>query len=127
MKILALYQGTAYFNFIESLHSLSTKRDYAYGLKHFLTHNQLKDPEQLLSISLDSLEEMIKKYLVFPTQVHKSNSMARINLAAIKHFCRMNKVKLDWDLIFAFKGKIRNKGNDEAMNYLQHLQKRMMT
>jgi hypothetical protein len=114
MKILALYQGTAYFNFIESLQSMSTKRNYAYGLKHFLIHNQLKDPEQILSISLDSLEEMIKKYLVFLTQVHKSNSMARINLAAIKHFCRMNKVKLDWDLIFAFKGKIRNRGKDEA-------------
>jgi integrase len=114
VKILALYQGTAYFNFIESLHSDSTKRNYAYGLKHFLTHIQLKDPEQLLAISLDSLEDMIKKYLVFLTQVHKSNALARVNLAAIRHFCRMNKVKLDWELIYQFKGKRRAKGKDEA-------------
>lgn len=59
MKILALYHGKAYFNFIESLQTVSTKRNYAYGLKHFLTHHELKEPEQLLSISLDSLEDMI--------------------------------------------------------------------
>jgi len=119
VKILGLYQGTAYFNFIESLQTESTKRGYAYGLKHFLNHNNLKEPEQILSISLDSLEDMIKKYLVFLTQVHKSSAMARINLAAIKHFCRMNKIKLDWDLIFAFKTRARVKGKDEAYTHDQ--------
>ena len=116
-KVLTLYQGNAYFNFIESLHSESTKRNYAYGLKHFLTHHKLKDPEEILSISLDALEEMIKKYLVYLTQVHKSNGMARVNLAAIRHFCKMNKVKLDWDLIYAFKGKARTKAKDKAYEH----------
>ena len=116
-KILTLYQGNAYFNFIESLHSESTKRNYAYGLKHFLTHHKLKDPEEILSVSLDALEEMIKKYLVYLTQVHKSNGMARVNLAAIRHFCKMNKVKLDWDLIYAFKGKARTKAKDKAYEH----------
>ncbi len=40
--------------------------------------------------------------------------MARVNLAAIRHFCKMNKVKLDWDLIYAFKGKARTKSKDKA-------------
>ena len=117
MKVLTLYQGNAYFNFIESLHSESTKRNYAYGLKHFLTHHQLKDPEEILSIPLDSLEEMIKKYVVFLTTVHKSSGMARVNLAALRHFCKMNKIKLDWDLITAFKGKGRIKGKDKAYDH----------
>ncbi len=114
MKILALYQGKAYFNFIESLHSKATKRNYAYGLKHFLIHHKLTDPEQILSISLDSLEEMIKRYMVYLTNEHKSPSQARINLAALRHFCKMNKITLDWDLIAAFKGKVRAHGKDDA-------------
>ena len=122
MKVLTLYQGNAYFNFIESLHSESTKRNYAYGLKHFLTHHKLTDPEEILSIPLDTLEEMIKKYLVFLTQVHKSSGMARVNLAAIRHFCKMNKVKLDWDFIYAFKGKARTKSKDKGYEHDDLLQ-----
>lgn len=117
MKVLSLYQGNAYFNFIESLHSESTKRNYAYGLKHFLTHHKLKDPQEILSIPLDSLEEMIKKYVVYLTNVHKSSGMARVNLGALRHFCKMNKIKLDWDLIYAFKGKSRIKGKDKAYSH----------
>lgn len=117
MKVLSLYKGNAYFNFIESLHSESTKRNYAYGLKHFLNHHHLKDPEEILSFSLDALEEMIKKYVVYLTNVHKSNGMARVNLAALRHFCKMNKIKLDWDLIAAFKGKPRIKGKDKAYDH----------
>ena len=48
LKILSVYDGRAYFNFIESLHSKATKRNYAYGLKHFLIHHQLTDPEQII-------------------------------------------------------------------------------
>lgn len=87
-KILTLYEGEAYFNFIESLHSKSTKRNYAYGLKHFLTHHKLTDPEQILTIPLEELEDMIKKYLVYLTQAHKSTGMARVNLEQYATFAK---------------------------------------
>ena len=60
---------------------------------------------------------MIKKYLVYLTNVHKSNGMARVNLAAIHHFCKMNKIKLDWEPISVFKGQGRIKGKDKAYEH----------
>ncbi len=109
MKILAIYQGTAYFNFIESLNSEVTKTQYTYALKEFLNHNRLSCPDDILSIPLDSLEELIKRYLVYKLKEKKSPSHARTSLSALKHFCTMNKIKLDWNLLKPFQGKVKSK------------------
>ena len=60
---------------------------------------------------------MIKKYLVYLTNVHKSNGMARVNLEPLHHFCKMNKIKLDWEPISVFKGKGTIKGKDKAYEH----------
>jgi hypothetical protein len=64
VKILTEFKGKAYFNFIESFHAEYTQRAYTYALRNFLKYIQLTNPEELLSIPLDILEEKIKQYLV---------------------------------------------------------------
>ncbi len=120
MKILALYQGNqTFFNFIESLNSEATKRVYTYALKEFLIYNRLSSPDDLLTVPLESLEALIKKYRVYKLKEKKSPAHARLSLSALKHFCTMNKIKLDWDLLKPFRGKIKSKkyrseGDDDA-------------
>jgi len=55
------YEGSAFFNFIESLNSEVTKRNYSYFLKQFLKYYTLASPQDLLSIDCETLEDMIKK------------------------------------------------------------------
>jgi hypothetical protein len=121
--VIQTYEGAAFFNFIESLNSEITKRNYSYSLKQFLKHYTLTSPQELLSLSLDSIEEMIKKYLVYQVKEKHSPVQARIDIAALRHFCKMNKIKLDWDLIAAFKGKNKSSKNgtdrDDAYSHEQ--------
>jgi site-specific recombinase XerD len=107
VKILTEFKGKAYFNFIESLHAEYTQRTYTYALRNFLRYIQLTNPEELLSIPLDTLEEKIKQYLVYLAKEKKVTFQVKVNFAAIKHFCRMNKIKIDWDLMRSFKARTK--------------------
>ena len=71
------YEGNAFFNFIESCNSEITKRNYAYCLKQFLRFHGLTNPQELLSIGYDTLEDMIKKYLVNEVKINHSPSQAK--------------------------------------------------
>lgn len=118
-------QQDPYFNFINSLHSESSKRNYRYSFFRFLKYYNLKEPQELMTIALPDLEGMITKYLVNVNQENpKSNAMTCLDLAAIRHFCKMNKIKLDWEYISEFKGKSQTRrqkksGKDGAYDHDQ--------
>ncbi len=122
-NVQSVYEGTAsYFNFIESLNSEITKGLYTKCLKSFLEYNGLESPDQIIKIPLDSLEHMLKKFIVYRQKEKQSPAFARLSLYALKHFCRMNKIKLDWDVLQSFQGKVKTKkysNNDEAYSHQQ--------
>jgi hypothetical protein len=104
--ILSQYQGKAYDNFKDSLKTEVTQLVYTNALKGFFTLNNLTSPEQVLTIPSDTLEEMIKKHTIYLQKVVKSPHLAMIFQSALKHFCRMNKIRgIEWDLLHQFKGK----------------------
>ena len=104
--ILSLYQGKAFDNFKDSLKTEVTQLVYTNSLKRFLTYNKLTSPQELLTIPTDTLEDMIKNHTIYLQKEIKSPSQAMNFQSALKHFCRMNKIKgLDWDLLHEFKGK----------------------
>ncbi|MGA7009433.1 MAG: hypothetical protein WB612_06800, partial [Nitrososphaeraceae archaeon] len=63
--ILSKYQGKAYDNIKDSLKTEITQLVYTNSLRRFLTFNNLTDPQDLLTIPSDTLEEMIKKHTIY--------------------------------------------------------------
>ncbi|MGI0033813.1 MAG: tyrosine-type recombinase/integrase [Nitrososphaeraceae archaeon] len=124
MELEQEQQDPVYYNFINSLHSESSKRNYRYSFFRFLKYCNLNEPKELLTIPLADLEGMITKFLVKLNQENKTNAMACLDLAAIRHFCKMNKIKLDWEYIKEFKGKSQTRkrkasGKDGAYSHDQ--------
>jgi integrase len=123
-SILSKYQGKAYDNFKDSLKTEVTQLVYTNSLKRFLTHNNLADPQHLLTIPSDMLEEMIKKHTIYLQKEVKSPYQATIFQSAFKHFCRMNKIRgVEWDLLHEFKSKTKStkygQDRDDAYSHEQ--------
>ena len=70
--ILSQYQGKAYDNFKDSLKTVVTQLVYTNSLKRFLTFSKLKNPQHLLTIPSDTLEDMIKKHTIYLQKEIKS-------------------------------------------------------
>ena len=118
-------QQDSYYNFINSLRTDASKHNYRYSLKRFLKYCNLQEAQQLVAFPLRELENMIIKYLVHLNKLNpKSNGMACLDMAAIHHFCKMNKLRLDWEYISEFKGRTQTKkrkksGKDGAYKHEQ--------
>jgi integrase len=122
--ILSRYQGKAYDNFKDSLRTEITQLVYTNSLRRFLTFNNLTNPQDLLTIASDTLEEMIKKHTIYLQKVIKSPSQAMMFQSALKHFCRMNKIRgIEWDLLHEFKSKTKStkygQDRDDAYSHEQ--------
>jgi integrase len=98
-----------YFNFIESLNSPLTKRNYNYSLQQFLSWVKL-DLHSLLKMPTPKLEKVIIEYLV-AKKVSKGFKNAIFH--TIKHACEVNDVLLNWKKIKKFVRPTRT-GNEIA-------------
>jgi integrase len=91
-------QSKAYFNFINSLKSESTKKSYKLCLEKFL--NQLEiDLPSLLKLPQDELTNLIIKYLV---EKKISKQYKNLITATLKHACEINDIVLNWRKIKKF-------------------------
>ena len=88
-------QSKAYFNFINSLKTESTRKSYTFCIEKFLGHYE-KDLDQFLRLSQDEMTNLIIRYLV-----DKKISKQYKNLmnATLKHACEINDVVLNWNKI----------------------------
>ncbi|MDP9210615.1 MAG: hypothetical protein M3N27_01315 [Thermoproteota archaeon] len=91
-------QSKAYFNFINSLKSESTRKSYTYCIEKFLGHYE-KDLDQFLRLSQDEMTNLIIKYFV---DNKISNQYKNLMNATLKHACEMNDVVLNWKKIKKF-------------------------
>ena len=91
-------QSKAYFNFINSLKSESTRKSYTYCIEKFLGHYE-KDLDQFLRLSQDEMTNLIIKYFV-DNQI--SNRYKNLISATLKHACEINDVVLNWKKIKKF-------------------------
>ena len=84
-----------YFNFLTSIDSEYTKRQYNYGLTRFLEHYKL-DLRKFLKLPTKKITELITEYLV----EQKVSKSAKNNIFyTLKHACVQNDVLLNWDRI----------------------------
>jgi integrase len=95
----------AYSNFIDSLKSPSTKETYVISLNEFTNFINQKDYEKIIKIKPMKLQESIIDFLGFMKKSGKAYQTTRVRLAAVRHFCRMNDVPINWEKIYRFLGE----------------------
>jgi hypothetical protein len=96
-----IQEKEAYFNFVNSINSESTRKNYEYCMKRFLKNCNM-DLETCLKLPQQELSSLIIKYL-YSQKI--SSQYKTVIMATIKHACDMNDVILNWKKIKKFKKK----------------------
>jgi len=107
--MLVLEKEEAYFNFINSINSDVTRKNYEYCISRFLKYCNL-DLNSLIKLSQQELSNLIIKYLV---SQKISSQYKTVIIASIKHACEMNDVILNWKKLKKF---IKVEKTDNAIN-----------
>jgi hypothetical protein len=87
-----------FFNFINTLHSESTKESYKFCLEKFLNHNRI-DLLSFLKLPQQDITKLIIEYLV---DKKVSRQYKHLITATLKHACEINDVVLNWKKIKKF-------------------------
>jgi hypothetical protein len=98
MQVLLEEQSNAYYNFINSLHSESTKQSYKFCLEKFLNHYGI-DLLSFLKLPQQDITNLIIKYLV---DRKVSSQYKNLITATLKHACEINDLTLNWKKIKKF-------------------------
>jgi integrase len=115
-------QSKAYFNFINSLHSESTRESYRFCLEKFLYHYGI-NLLSFLKLPQQDIINLVIKYLV---DKKVSRQYKNLITATLKHACEINDIVLNWKKIkkFVHSEKTGNEtnGRDRAYTH-QEIQK----
>jgi integrase len=107
--MLVQRQEGPYFNFVNSINSDVTRKNYEYCLSKFLKNCNL-DLDSLLRLPQLDLSNLIIKYLV---SQRISSQYKTVIMATIKHACEMNDVILNWKKLKKF---IKSEKTDNEIN-----------
>jgi site-specific recombinase XerD len=98
-----LEEERLYSNFINSLKSEETKKNYSYALKKYMAYHTMKDYSDLM---LADREEKIKQYVIYLQSRGVSKSKFKILFASLKNFYEMNDVEdIKWRKLKRFMGE----------------------
>lgn len=84
--------------FDESIKSQYTKKNYTAHLNQFMEFLGIKYVDQLLQISQQELQNRLEDYLIELKQTINPNTVPS-KFQGIKHFCVMNQIDLNWNII----------------------------
>src|SRR6266508_707501 len=131
--MLVLEREDAYFDFVNSINSNATRRNYEYCMSRFLKYCNL-DLDSLLKLSQQKLSNLIIRYLV---SQKISSQYKVVIMATIKHACEMNDVILNWKKLKKFiksektdneiNGKDRGYTHEEIQKILEYSDQRVKT
>ena len=93
-------ESKPYFNFINSIKSKASKKVYQFHLNAFIQYWQLDSAAAIMSLTSDELRDKIVAYFLQKKNFRRSTQS--VALAAIKHFCEMNDIILNWKKINKF-------------------------
>ncbi len=96
--------------FEEGIKSKYTKRNYVAHLREFKKFSGLENNAELLNMDKERLQQLVEDYLIRLKHNTNPNSIPS-KFQGIRHFCIMNRINLNWDIIrrmFPPKQKTRN-------------------
>lgn len=105
----------AYFNFINSLKSEVTKKEYEREIQLFMKFCHVSKLSSLLN--LEDIQSQIIKYIMSMKGRDLSFNSISLALYAIYHFYEMNDVALNKKKINMFKGEFTRRVSDRAYTY----------
>ena len=133
MQVLLEEQSDAYYNFINSLHSESTKQSYKFFLEKFLNHYRI-DLISFLKLPEQDITNLIIKYLV---DKKVSKQYKNLITATLEHACEINDIILNWKKIHKFinsertgnetNGRDRGYTHEEIQKILEFSDQRLKT
>ena len=106
----------AYFNFINSIKSESTKKVYEGNIRLFMKFCDVSDLEELLNIDA---QKSIIKYVISLKELKLAGNTIKSRLNPVFHFFEMNDVSLNKKKINTFKGEFIKKSRDKAYTHEQ--------
>jgi integrase len=111
-------KGILYSNFVDSIKSQATRKQYIYGLSRYMKYYNFKDVKDLVKESDKSIkliEANIIQFIMWLKQTEKISSFTiRVYLSAIMHFYYMNDVVLNKKKIAMYLGEPVKKQKDRA-------------
>jgi integrase len=113
---LVVLEGDPYLNFINSLKSKDTKRQYRQSLVSFIKHYDTT-LEGLLSLTPKDIEQMITNYITNLNARGLSHGYINLVMCAIFHFFDMNDVVLNKRKIGKFKAERKKMNKDRAYEH----------
>ena len=84
--------------FEESIRSKYTKKNYTSHLNQFMKFMRIDSMDQLLLIPHSELQYVLENYIIELKQTTNPNTIPS-KFQGIKHFCVMNRINLNWNII----------------------------
>jgi integrase len=103
----------AYRNFINTLDSEASKKNYRFAFPKFMEFCQIGEYDKMLQIERKKLEGLIRDYITHLKINKKSYNTVHMYVASISHFYQMNDVTLNWKKLSKFIGKRRSVVEDK--------------
>lgn len=97
-KPFKLQESRSWLRFNESIKSKYTKMNYRSHLREFMSYMKIGDCDEMTRMHETFLQNKIEDYVVFLKQATSPNSMPT-KLLGIKHFCVMNHIRIDWNIV----------------------------
>ena len=99
-------ESDAYRNFINSIDSEATRRNYRYMFSYFMAFCKETSYDDMVGMEPKRLEGVIRDYIIHLKQDKKrSQGNVSVYISAIRHFYDMNDIDLHWKKIAKFKGR----------------------
>jgi hypothetical protein len=95
---MQVLESKRYCNFVNSINSQQTRRQYEYTLGQFLKHYQI-ELDSFLGLPQQEIFDLVVNYLV---NRKISRQYKIVIFSAIKHACEMNDVILNWKILKKF-------------------------
>jgi integrase len=96
----------AYRNFVHSIKSESTKKDYLIALKYFMLYVKVENVDHLLIPDPKLIQSNIIDFIVYLKNTKKlAPASIATYVASIHHFYDINEVELKWKKINSFRGE----------------------
>jgi hypothetical protein len=110
-------QEEAYSNFINSINSEETRREYHTNFSYFMKFCQKTTHQDMLLVPVAELESTIRDYIVHLRHHRKlSPSTVSSYMSPIIHFYEMNGVIINWRRLKKFRAKYYSVIEDRPYN-----------
>ena len=107
-------QLLAYRNFVQSLRSAATKKDYLASLSYYMTYLKVDDYEALITEPA-LIQSHIIDYLIFLREERKlAPNSIKSYLAGVKRFYDMNDITINWKRVWMYQGEAYKVVDDTA-------------